>query len=103
MILRDWYSKCVGVVKWKGAQSSTFNLMAGVRQGGCLSPDLFAILVDALIVSILKSGLGCHIDNMNFGILMYADDLVLVSASVYHFQLMIDICLGELDDLDLSG
>ena len=33
---------------------------------------------------------------------MYADDLVLVSASVYHLQLMIDICLGELDDLDLS-
>ena len=102
MILMNWYDKCVGVVKWKGAHSSTFKLMAGVRQGGSLSPDLFAILVDALIVSILKSGLGCHIDNMNFGIIMYADDLVLVSASVYHLQLMIDICLGELDDLDLS-
>ena len=94
----NWYDKCVGVVKWKGAHSSTFKLMAGVRQRGCLSPDLFAILVDDLFVSILKSGLGYHIDNTNFGIPMYPDDLVLVSApvSVYHLQLMIDICLVNL-------
>ena len=102
MILIDWYGKCVGMVKWQNAQSGTYQLLAGVRQGGCLSPVLFAILVDCIICSILESGLGCHIDNINFGILMYADDLVLVSASVYHLQTMIDICLNELTDLDLA-
>ena len=33
---------------------------------------------------------------------MYADDLVLLSASVHHLQLMINICLEELKDLDLT-
>ena len=98
MVLIDWYGKCVGMVKWKNAQSGTYQLLAGVRQGGCLSPVLFAILVDCIICSILEIGLGCHIDNINFRILMY----VLVSATVYYLQLMIDICLNELTDLDLA-
>ena len=95
MILIDWYGKCVGMVEWK---------KCSIRHipTGCLSPVLFAILVDCIICSILASGLGCHIDNINFGILMYADDLVLVSASVHHLQTMIDICLNELTDLDLA-
>ena len=33
-----------------------------------------------------------HIPEGVAGIIMYADDLVVVSASVYHLQLMIDIC-----------
>ena len=102
MILVVWYSKCVGTVNWNGIFSTKFSLICGVRQGGCLSPVMFSILVDCLIWSIHKSGLGCFIDNLNFGILMYADDLVLLSASVHHLQLMINICLEELKDLDLT-
>ena len=55
-----------------------------------------------MIRSIHKSDLGCFIDNLNFGILMYADDLVLLSASEHHLQLMNNICLEELNDLDLT-
>ena len=101
MILVDWYSKCVGTVNWNGIFSTKFSLICGVRQGGCLSPVMFSVLVDCLIWAIHQSGLGCYIDNINFGILMYADDLVLLSASVHHLQLMINICLEELKDLDL--
>ncbi|MFZ2538607.1 MAG: reverse transcriptase domain-containing protein, partial [Oscillospiraceae bacterium] len=102
MILIDWYSKCLGIVNWNGFYSSTFHLLAGVRQGGCLSPIMFAILMDCVIGAVHESGLGCHIENINFGILMYADDLVLVSASIYHLQLMIDICLAQFTELDLA-
>ena len=73
-----------------------------MRQGGCLSPVLFSILIDGLICSICGSDLGCHIGSLNFSILMYADDLVLLSASIRHLQLMIDTCVRELHELDLS-
>ena len=102
MILVDWYKNSVGTVNWKGFLSSSFPLQAGVRQGGCISPINFAILVDDVITAIHNSGLGCHINNINFGILMYADDLVLVSASIFKLQLMVDICLGEFNSLDLK-
>ena len=102
MILVDWYKKSVGTVNWKGSFSSSFPLQAGVRQGGCISPINFAILVDDVITAIHNSGLGCHINNINFGILMYADDLVLVSASIFKLQLMINVCLEEFNSLDLE-
>ena len=102
LLLANWYSCCVGVVNWKGALSQQFTLQAGVRQGGCLSPVLFAIYVDSLILAIKKKDLGCHIGESNFGILMYADDLNLMSASVHQLQQMIDICISEFEGLDLK-
>ena len=33
---------------------------------------------------------------------MYADDLVLLSASIHHLQLMCNICLESFGDLDLK-
>ena len=102
MMFRDWYSKWVGLVIWKGFLSASFPLLAGVRQGGCLSPVMFSILINCLISSIVSSNLGCHVGILNFGILMYADDLVLLSAFIHHLQLMINICLNELFELDLS-
>ena len=36
------------------------------------------------------------------GCVMYADDLLLVSASIHKLQLMIDICCSEADKLDMK-
>jgi hypothetical protein len=85
-------------VSWNGSFSHQFPLLAG----GCLSPILFSLCVNCIIKAIHKSGLGCSIDHLNFGILMYADDLVLISASLYKLQKMINICLDEFHNLDLT-
>ena len=90
------------MVNWKGFFSQKFVVTAGVRQGGCISPFLFNVMVDSVISAVHESGLGCHVDNLNFGILMYADDLILLSASPFHLQKMIDICINSLNDIDLS-
>ena len=66
-----------------------YQLMAGVRQGGVLSPILFASFVDSLIALITKYNLGCNFGTLCLGVLMYADDLILISASVCNLQLMI--------------
>ena len=102
LLLFTWYQCSVAFVKWNGQCSSLYRLLAGVRQGGVLSPILFAMLVDSLIKRIMKSNLGCHIGLLCISILMYADDLILVSASACDLQKMIDLCISELSNLDLQ-
>ena len=84
------------MINWKGYYSEKFRVSAGVRQGGCLSPILFSINVNTLIVSIRNSNSGCHVKMLNLGIIMYADDIVLVSASLVQLQKLVDVCITEL-------
>jgi len=52
-ILLNWLTKCFACVRWGGAFSYWFPISAGVRQGGVLSPVLFAFYTDVLIVEDL--------------------------------------------------
>ena len=52
-ILFNWLTKCFACVRWGGACSFWFPISAGVRQGGVLSPVLFAFYTDVLIVEDL--------------------------------------------------
>jgi len=53
---------------------STVNVAtAGVRQGGVLSPVLFAVYVDDIIVNLKSSGFPCYFAGEYIGVLMYAD------------------------------
>ena len=91
-VLINWYSRCDAFVNWNGTFSRVFRTVCGVRQGGVLSPLLFAVYVDDLIGELKGSGLGCHIGSMYFGCIMYADDLVILAASLTMLQAMIDLC-----------
>ena len=101
-ILENWYSKCFTTVRWEGHFSEPVRLECGVRQGGILSPYLFAIYVDDIIKLINASGLGCVIKKIAFNIFMYADDLLLLSPSCADLQQMINLCSKELKFLDMS-
>ena len=68
--------------------SMCFSLICGVRQGGVLSPVLFAVYTDDLIVKLTKANLGCCIGNVSFCCLFYADDIVLLGGSLYKLQLI---------------
>ena len=69
-----------------------FAVLAGVRQGGVLSPTLFALYMDDLINRLELSELGCNINGIYLGCLLYADDIILLSQSVTAMQFMLDIC-----------
>jgi hypothetical protein len=91
-VLQNWYNKLTATVRWNGRFSHKFAIYCGVRQGSVLSPLLFNIYVDDLITRLSTSGLGCYIGNIFFGCVMYADDLLLLSASVSGLQSMLDVC-----------
>ena len=62
-------------VKWGYAVSNCFTVRNGVKQGGVLSPFLFAIYTDSLLKRLEESGLGCHMGGHFTGALAYADDI----------------------------
>ena len=66
-------------VKWGSALSDGFGVSNGVRQGSVLSPVLFAVYLDGLLVELSSSGVGCYWACMFAGSFCYADDVVLLA------------------------
>lgn len=98
----NWYSRLSVRVKWLNSISTSLTILSGVRQGSVLSGPLFNIYVDDFITKLRQKDLGCHIKNVFLGSLMYADDLILLSASVKELQLMLDICSQIGDELSVK-
>ena len=67
-------------VNWNGRFSFRFGVKNGVRQGAVTSPILFGIYVDRLIKQLRSSGLDCTIGSFYYGVMVYADDIILVPA-----------------------
>ena len=80
------------MVKWNGAESNKFSVSNGVRQGAISSAILFSVYIEDLIKLLKKSRLGCAIDDVYFGVFVYADDILLLSASRMGLQAMVNIC-----------
>jgi hypothetical protein len=67
------------IVQLEDEFSEVFRTTMGVRQGCVLSPKIFAIFVDDLILELEATGLGLEIGNMKITVIMYADDLLLMT------------------------
>jgi len=67
-------------VRWRMCMSACFSLTVGVRQGGVLSPVLFTVYVNSLLLRLQQSNYmyDCVIASQFWGCIMYADDLVLL-------------------------
>ena len=65
-MLLVWYRKQLIFVKRGCCTSSSFKVTNGVRQCIIMSPKLFAIYVDDLTQSLIKSKIGCMLDEVCF-------------------------------------
>ena len=79
-------------VQWNGKMSYRFGVKNGVRQGAVSSPILFGIYADRLIELLRESRIGCTIGSFYYGVMVYADDIILLSPSRLGLQAMINIC-----------
>src|SRR5277367_154565 len=91
-ILIDWYGKMKSKVKWGNSYSNWFEIKQGVRQGGILSPLLFSIYVDDVFEMLSKSKKGCFIGLTAYNVIMYTDDLMLLSISIADLQYVAELC-----------
>ena len=86
------YEEQVGWVKLDGKKSSFFKLTNGTRQGSVLSPLLFSVYLDDLLVELRAMQLGCHIGGWWYGAMGYADDLALLAPNREVLQKMVRVC-----------
>lgn len=101
-VLEFWFSMSKTCVRWGNAMSNFITLECGVRQGGILSPYLFAIFIDDIIAKIEMSNLGCRYKHRPVSIIIYADDIILLSPSIEALQNMLHLCEIELAWLDMA-
>ena len=62
-------------IKWGKHFSEPFHVSNGVRQGGVLSPYLFAVYLDDLSNELNNFKAGCYIGEALLNHLMFADDI----------------------------
>ena len=79
-------------VKWGNTRSSMFTIVNGTRQGSILSPALFALYVDELLVELRKLGVGCKVAGVYMGAVGFCDDILLLAPTRDGMQLMLDTC-----------
>ena len=87
--LEYWFSICSTCVRWSNFCSGFFKLECGVRQGGVLSPFLFAVFMNDIFDTVHSSHNGCHFGSVSFSIFLYADDILLLAPSVTALQNLI--------------
>jgi len=101
-LLAVWYGGSYACVRWQMCLSACYNLTVGVRQGGVLSPVLFNVYVNSVLLRLQQSNYGCVIGSQFLGCIMYADDLLLLCPSICGVKKMLNICIEEFSDLNLT-
>ena len=64
----------------------------GIRQGSCLSPQLFAAYADKLNIMLTDSRVVCHIAGKCMNNLSYADDMGLLTPDAKSMNQLLKIC-----------
>ena len=103
--LRGIYNTVTACVRDKGNYSKYFPCPKGVKQGCLLSPQMFCFFINELATEVSKSGRhGIQIvpGAIEIFMLLFADDIILMSSSVVGLQNQLTVLKKEADKLLLS-
>ena len=93
-LVREMYRGVKSAVLVGGESSDFFDVGVGVRQGDVLSPFLFNVFVEALVDRLREKGLGIKVEGTTVGIMLFADDIVLLADDEATMQKMLDELSG---------
>ena len=92
----------MGCVRWLGALFVVFDVKSGVHQGGINSLWFFNVYVNGLISRLWKSGVGCYIYFIFVGCTFFAGDMLILSGSILHLQILLNICFDVGVEFDIT-
>ncbi len=73
-----------------------------VKQVGVLTPLLFAVYIDGLLIRLEKTGMGCHMCIHFIGTLAFANDLNLLSPTLSGLKILIDVCVKYAKEFNIK-
>ncbi len=98
LFLFHWYTNSRAIVRWNSTTSLPFTITRGTRQGSLLSPWMFNLFINDLLVSVYHSNYGVRVGDTRVNSVAYADDITLLSAMASGLQQLIDICVDYSDE-----
>ncbi len=101
-LLLNMYTKQTLQVRWGNDMSQQYTVCNGVKQGGVLSPILFAVYINGLFDRLNKRGIGCYMGNSYVGAMGYTDDIKLLCPSLNGMQQMVDMCVDYADEYNIK-
>ena len=78
-------------VKFNGVTTDWFDVSMGLKQGCILSPQFFNLFINDLTSRINDLKCGVKFGDEQISILLYADDIVLLSSNEEDLQCMLDL------------
>jgi len=90
--LYTWYKSMSAIVRVNGSDSSPFKIQKGTRQGSIISPYLFNIFINDLLIELEQSPCGLNVMNNIYNCAAYADDITLLATTIPDMQQLINIC-----------
>ena len=89
-IIKALYSKTSACINVNNRLTEWFDTILGVRQGDCLSPTLFNTFINDLAVGIKLLNMGVQVGEEKIPILLYADDVALITESEEDMQFLLN-------------
>jgi hypothetical protein len=82
-------------------RSRIFTTSKGVKQGGPMSPFLFASFIDDMLKTIAQDETICKIGSITTGVIAYADDILILCESSDGLKRVVETLVKLCDELDL--
>ena len=92
LVIENWYSKLCVAVRWIDAISGFFKVVS-CHQGYLRC--YYLNIINIVIIKLRDSSVGCSINNIFVGCILYADDIIVLSATVSGLQEMLNISVAS--------
>ena len=103
-LIQNMHSKLKCQVRTSSGESDMFPQSNGVMQGECLSPTLFTAYINEIerLMNDIDE-MGVYLNGVKVSVIMYADDLVLISKTKHGLQIGMNALYGVLFSKHLNS
>ena len=90
-VIRSFYADPCAQVRIGNGLSRVISLKRGVQQGSVLSPMLFLLVMDSLLIDLANAQAGVSVNSIYAGSLCHADDLRSVTSNLASLEKQVGI------------